>query len=316
MRRKKVPVIVVGAGTSGRMAAALCEDSLVLEISQPGKQRIAAMVGCNYIHQELKAFPGRMKPVTVTTGSAPYWEMPGPACGKLQPIDGPAMSRYQAKCRGWQMDPSQGDVHIHSRPGRYEFVRTGWTFDPPGDDEINIAWGTTVYEIRPKERVLVTVSDRGPMEYEYDMLIWTAPFAPLFSCCGFDPTTLDLKSTPIYYRSETKVYNGQPDGGEVPDWFLSGAIFVEYVPHETTPVYRRTVYCDAEDAAYSVSYESTRPLDGFQRFDPGKIERNEKVEAVVPVLNDHQIYPAGRFANWNPDELTHHTFDGLVRILT
>ena len=186
------------------------------------------------------------------------------------------------------------------RGKRYEKAKRGWAYDTP---KVDIQWDCTVISVEPANHVLGYVCGKTTRYISYDVLIWTAPLNVLFGALGFDPTTLTLSGRPIYYSCHVEKNDG----------YIKDQIVVEYVPDESTPVYRRSIYYT--EATISVSIESMQHLDGFQQFWPGKIDASDEAQYLEVICKAHDIVLAGRFARWDPDELTHHTAERLRSVL-
>jgi len=297
-------VVIVGAGVTGRIAKVMRPEALLLETAFEGQQRIAAMVGINYLHEEVPELVTRH--INVYTGYSPNGfdgEQYPLNPGDLKTLDGVTMMRYQRKCRGWGQStrPQDGDAHIDKRGTRYQHCKRAWAYDLP---EVEIEWDSHVAEIRPAQHSLCYIHKGKSWITKYDVLIWTAPLNALFGAMGFDPTTLTLEGRPIFYKSMIcQNYTA-----------LREAIVVEYVPDENTPIYRRSVYYT--ESKIAVSVEAMQKVDGFEKFWPGKIDASDEARYLEEICRSHDIILAGRFARWDPDELTHHTAERLRSVLT
>lgn len=298
-------VVIVGAGVSGRLAKLMRPSALLLEAAAEGKQRAAAMVGINYLHEQVAELPSRE--VTVLTGTSPDGWSQDVAPGALIPLDGVSMAQYKQKSRGWKADwgdQMSADIHMRERPGRYEHDRKAWAFDMPN---VEVVWNMPVAEVRPRDHIVLVSTPDGPLHIHYSVLIWTAPLHALCTAVGLDPQTLEFKGKPIYYH--------HTHSDNRPAIVRDDRIVVEYVSDPRTPIYRRSFY-PTPDGGCDVALESIAQLEGWQAFYPGKIEESAEAEALALIFGRHEIVLAGRFARWDPDELTHHTADRLRRALT
>ncbi len=317
-------VIIVGAGVTGRLAKVMRPEALLLETAFEGQQRIAAMVGINYLHEEIPELVTRH--INVYTGYSPdgfdserYPVNPG----DLKTLDGVTMMRYQRKCRGWGQStrPQDGETHMAERGKRYQHCKRAWAYKIP---DVDVEWNSHVTLVQPANHLLSYVTDGEQLCSKYDVLIWTAPLNALYGALGFDPTTLALEGRPIFYSSTVspnmyptcRSLGSDDDSVTTEDQIgaLRDAVVVEYVPDENTPIYRRSVYYTENTIA--VSTEAMQKIDGFEKFWPGKIDHSDEARYLEEICRSHDIILAGRFARWDPDELTHHTAKRLRSVLT
>ncbi len=273
--------IILGAGAVGRLAHAMCPNSLVLEARpKEGFVGINQLFGTNYLWEDIPGFDTmRMKVVTHVDGF--------PATEK-------AIQRYKNKI---------GKGHETSSDWGLQFQPTSTGYFIKGyPDTKDIHYDERVLVVDLEERYVITESsNRTRQSYRYRTLISTIPLPMLVLT-----TALHLKypvsnftSKPVY------VYRTIPEEMTM----LLDYVYVNYVSDPTKPYYR---YCDRFGERH---YEALTPYTkNMTEMKPGKIWYNAQAAEILSLMEQHNVFCFGRYGRWESNQLLHESYEHLKAI--
>jgi hypothetical protein len=303
-----VETLIIGAGMSGRIAKLLCPEAVLVEASPKDKFRCALFAGPTALYERV----GVLKPerYDIVMGWCPdgFQEAAEDLPFRIRPVTRGALHASTLKKLPWMRMGGGGLDNLLQKamsdrrsPERMSFRKEGWNAKIPEIEDI--LWGVRAEAIDLDNKAVKTSSGEV---VSYGRLVVTAPLPVTMKIAGMNPDVYNLVSAPLYYRRQTcgRLW-------EAP----RGHMYVEYVPHAGTSVFRRTLYVEPDGSAEQ-SWESSDPLDGGSVFWPGVIKQSFDANRVVAVLESKGVFPAGRFARWDPNEHIHTTEAYLKEILT
>lgn len=283
-------VIVLGGGMVGMLAKFVFPHATVLDWRRlPPRMRMngAKQFGAQYLWEPLPGIPCRSFTVSTTIDGEP---------ATLR-----AAVNYKEKI-GKPKDIAAGWERQFASP------TTGYSIlSIPGADQWEFQWQSTIDHIEYDRRMVQT---RGGQVYQYDLLISTIPLPSLLEMLRprrwrdliWQSQTVSVRETAL-----------PPDAPVIPEDFVR----VNYISNQNTPVYRTT----DRDGMRHFEWLAYHKLAGgrdmgipTKRIKPGKIWPNPYSGEIRDTLARAGIHCAGRFGQWEPDQLLHQTFQHLRHI--
>lgn len=273
-------VIVIGGGHIGTLAGWLMPHATVLDWRKPShdvERHRPRPYGAMYLHKALEGIPCRPLDVRTTIDGKPATEESAWAykrkVGKESDMD----------CAGlWR--------------GQFKEFTVGW--EMVEHPRIEIRWGSIVDHIDVHQQIL-TLTDGS--WFAWDRIISTIPFYSLLDLMRIPQPSL-LEHRPIAVRSA-------PIPLDVPP--MTTDIHVNYVSDPSVNVYRTTDRHGNRDNEWLYDTHARTPIPG-KILRPGKVYRAPWTRDMCSQLNVLGVYPVGRAGRWEPDELTHDSYNDLL----
>lgn len=284
--------VVLGGGIVGHMVARRLEekgvsksDYIVLESKSSGKCG-NFMYGTFYFHKPVACFKTRSISIRTTIdGASPTRE---------------GILRYKDKIgKGSETEEEWGH--------QFDEWNTGFALNEefPMKD-LNISYDTYVKSIDLDYRFVNIVNSKGENDkIGYHTLINTLPLSIFTSMSSLSTGAflprINFKYAPIYVEMLPCLKPRIRD------------IEINYFSEKDVPIYRSTICHDV------VHFESLREPEKGKRYvqlSPGKLYgKGELIDWVLYVSRDCGVRHFGRFAKWSSNELSHETYEDILRRL-
>lgn len=281
--------------------------------TRPTNQRVVVLGGglvgqlAGFLFPEARVLDRRPAPVNPTQqpGAFYLWEkLAGLSCSPLivmtqvdnAPATGKSVAAYKEKvgepfpttARAYGNGPSY-------RPHQFDQYMVGHRIDP--FPPVNVEWNVGVDRV--DVRLGLIMRQNGPV-IPFDLLINTIPLDAFLRLCEPRVASVDLRCKPIFLKVDPSARVPTPQGMDL--------LYVNYVSSPAVPYYRETY-------DYRANVRTREYLTGDStmiRVTPGKLVAHSAVPSILERLHERNIVCFGHNATWDPDELTHHTWEKLL----
>jgi hypothetical protein len=281
-RFETTDTVILGGGLIGHLAAILFPEARVFDRRvEPAGFDVTHQPGAHYLWAPLEGLENdEIRVLTRIDNRVATPESIAAYKAKVaEPLPSSTRANGEASYRLHQFDPEM----------------SGWRAKLP---PVTVEWNRAVKLIDPADRIIV-LEDRS---VHYGRLINTIPLKAFCSMLiGHPfPQMEELVNRPIYV--ETLKYSAPPF-----DFGPMETLYVDYITNPTAPYYRETHQADG-----TVQREAlrayTQPMFYVQ---PGKLVAHDAVPDTLAMLAGYHTYSFGHYGTWDPDELTHHTWEKL-----
>lgn len=292
-------IVILGGGVIGRVAKLLFPEATVLDAAPREPSRSSFSMGVKYLHRDIPELDCRRVPVYTFIDEDIATEASAAA--------------YKAKI-GKDSDVGQPDWF-----DQFEHETIGWAFHTP---LLDIKFGNRVKHIDWKEQHVVcdrVVKPYKDAVFPYDVLISTIPLPILAGAAkmppfdeknGKDKVEHDpvFRCRPIWVQEMDTREHGL---AHLDQWPNDGSIRVYYHSDPNDPIYRSCLMGYRAQAESLSAPEENDPHIKVFKIGFGKIWQSDFERACVRDLEEKNIHCFGRFGAWNPDELTHNSYQRL-----
>lgn len=296
-RRRDPSIVVLGGGVIGTIAKLVFPDAVVLEAAKGPPSQSSFSIGTKYLWEDIPVLDTFKVKVITTIDSQKANE---------------ALARDYKRKIG-----KESDIYKDDWKKQFQYAQHGYSFHRLPD--LPKQWGHKVDEVNWHERHVWCkrqLRPYAPAAFKYDVLINTLPLPIVVKCLHEGPTlpvefNEAFPHKPVWVLQETWPY----------PITRSPHIHVNYitVPEEINPFYRQTI------VGNTAQFETLRQLDEgdyepsavkhqIHKLPFGKLWESDFSNALVQDLEEKSIYCVGRFGAWNPEELTHQSYQKLLEI--
>lgn len=279
--------IVIGGGAVGRLAGWMFPDARVLDWRMPSSdadRHVPRSWGAFYLHEPLEGLPCRSFPVhTTVDGQSATYE---------------SVSRYKAKIG------KHTEMLENNWIDQFKEHTTGYALET--FPHVNIEWGIHVDSIDMRAQTLTwhhAIDPKAIRTIGWDRIVSTIPLYSLLDMLQI-PSPTPLVASPICVK-QTPV---------PPDVWPQGTSDVMHVNYDSgsTPIYRTTDRNGVRDYEWLLTKGVGQQMPVPSKIiRPGKIYDAEWTRGMCDALGQRGIHCVGRWASWNSNELTHHSFQKI-----